>query len=251
METNITFKSNLYNLLEHRSEDDIRPYDDASFVSNVFDPEKLKKIKDRTVIRQFKLAQEYCISASAICTKAKPYISKETPQQYWVFRPNMDSSENKIWKDTCKCPFVQCSDFELCRPKQKEKALIEIKARKNFKRTDQTKIVSGYPIIQNLNRIFEHYNTNAYALIDNVDLQRRIREIESRITILSYDGNFHYDNSDTGSYNRNFNANLKSKYVEAIPLQQKKLEKRVNPMLEIQRKSNKNKDNEFFKQFQK
>ncbi len=265
MQTNIVFKSNLYVLTEgilasSDYSDDLEelknigkvlcPYDDTGFVKNVFDPEKLKKIKEKTSIRYFDQMQEKIIQSSAICSiYQKQMKTKQTYlPQYWVFRPEKG---NLRWKNICKCPYYECHFFEECRPREKEKAISECKKRDNLKVANAPKVSEGYPIILNINRILERYATKAYALIANENLQQRYEKENSRFTYLyNGDGNASsFENFDAGTDDRNFTSS--SSKIEKVISSKISNTVSKNPMLEMQKLSNKNKNNPFFKQFNK
>ena len=249
MGTNIVFKSNLYVLLEHiaentdRPENSICPYNDRRFVEKVFDPEKLNKIIKMTIMRDalkyspcFQVQQKY-IGASAICCKSKKFFKNQKSEnypQYWIFRYSEDKDGNKELRDTCKCPFTQCDLFDACRPGQKEQAIAEVDIRKTLKEVNRTKPIKGYPVISNLNRVFERYDSKAYALIANQDIKQRLTEIESCIKRLDYDGNPNWENFDLGTTDRNFGSGKLSEKDNTIPLNTS-LEKHPNPMIQLQR----------------
>lgn len=97
----------------------------------------------------------------------------------------------------------------------------------------------------------ERYATKAYALIANENLQQRYEKENSRFTYLyNGDGNASsFENFDAGTDDRNFTSSS-SKIEKLISLKISSTASK-NPMLEIQKSSNKNKDNPFFKQFNK
>ena len=287
METNIVFKSNLYILLEDIS----CPYKDPTFVANVFDPMKLRRLREKKsqypYIRFTPLQEKYG-DAGAICLNTARYLkNREKLPQYWVLRKTKTG-----WKDTCRCLLTQCCSFDKCRPGEKEKAENETEARNKFKRPEQSEPIKGYPVILNLIRIFERHgdsafeiveNTNihqrddrdgkkqpfavleqsnqkrlasdqttqAFPIIENKDIGQRLERIKGRITKRDYDGNHSFENFDLGTDDRNFNANLLPGRIEYNPLTTSSEIKEKNQMLEIERRNTDNDDNEFFRQFRK
>ena len=252
MTTNITFNSNIYTLKEG-----LLPYADRHFISHIFDPEKLKLLQRFTSLPKI---QEECIKSSAICTYLKLY-EKDAQKQYFVLTENL--SEEKVdypngkytllkIRQKCKCPATDCPLFSQCRPGEKDLVQKEKAEFRTLKKAEKTNFDDFYPIVMGIERLKETYDSKAFELIANTNLKKHYEKKEVGIIFLDTgNGNSaNWENFDlssySGSYNSYYQGNVEAKSVVPI-IKVDTSKKIINPMLEYQKKENKNRDNPFFK----
>lgn len=235
--SNIQYKSNVYIVSSSYS-----PYDDSSFIHQVYDAKKLNEIIKKSRFGDVLLTkvQRYILEKDVVCIYAKKFLKSETAQYFILTRHN---------EEKCKCQIVDCPLFEQCRPNEKIKAQTEQERFNNLSIAEKIDNTHYYPIMLNFDRVIERCSDNAFDVISDIDMTQY--QYNDNVTF-SYvgDGNgANWDNWVGGSEERYFSSEKKTKNILVVDLTSD-IHASNNPMLEYQ-KRHLNLDNEFFKKIQK